>query len=449
MNLLPLVVSLGLLGQEMSPIDVNDPVVPQSARVISADQRLVVHGHDHATRSAVLFEISELRNELPYVLGSSEKGSSNTIYPLENNLVVTLYGEPGDPEPEKLFARQIRSVEGSPRYRIDLNVHLARGLDRERLREEALACLLLDKGLKPGLKAGRKVEVAPWIRVGILERMAWRKGAADRGLYRSLFKSGYLLEVEEMLAVEDVSDMDAAQRTAFRISAGGFMMALLGMENGQTTLREFIAAAVANEGEPSLLLRQYFFETGISDKSFAIWWALQMQNLTQNFFSESLTITATETALTQVLQGTLEDGTGTDRVYRLAAFQDIAELPDERRRILLARMKERLGLLSFRCFPSYRPLIEEYGKVINQLESSETEKVAQSLAILEEERALFREVGQRTRDYLDWYRISNASQVSGDFRSYQELKRELETETTANPGPLDRYLSGMQRLYDQ
>jgi hypothetical protein len=61
----------------------------------------------------------------------------------------------------------------------------------------------------------------------------------------------------------------------------------------------------------------------------------------------------------------------------------------------------------------------------------------------------FLEVGQRTRDYLDWYRISNASQVSENFRSYQELKRELETETTANPGPLDRYLSGMQRLYDQ
>lgn len=446
MIFLPLILSMGLLGQEAAP---EDLVVQQNERVVSFDQRLVVYGSTNATRAAVLSEITALRNELPFVLGSEKKGIANAIYPLENDLIVTLYGEPGDPIPETLYVRQIQRVEGSKRFRIDLRVHLARGLNRERLREEALACLLLDKGLTPEMVAGRELKLAAWIPTGLMERMAWRRGEADRGLYKALFKSGYMLDLEEMLEIEETSGFDAAQRTAFRITAGGFVMALLAQDDGQTTFRRLLAATIANEGEPSLLVRKFFFETGISEQSFAIWWALQMQNLTQNFHTETLTILATDEALSKLLQGTLTEEDGTERIYHLAAFEEIVELPEESRNLLLGQMQERLGLLSFRSFPSYQPMLEEYLRILLQLRTTNTETVGERLAAIEEERVLLRKAGLRTRDYLDWYRISNATNVTGDFRAYQELKRKLETEPTANPGPIDRYLDGVQRYYSR
>lgn len=444
--LLPLLFNAGLLAQEEN---FGEPFVPQVQSVTSFDQRIVVYGSTNVTRTAVLSEITDLRNELSYILGSDEKGAGNSIYPLENDLIITLYGEPGDPAPANLFGRKIQQVDGSERFRIDLGVHLARGLNREDLRRETLECLLLDKGLRSEMKEGRALKLAAWIPIGLIERMTWRRGEADRGLYKALFKSGYMLDLDEMLEIEDISGFDAAQRTAFRISAGGFAMALLAQENGQETFRKFLAATIANEGEPSLLVRRYFFETGISEQSFAIWWALQMQNLTQNFFSESLTITATDEALSNLLQGVIVDEDESERIYRLAAFQEIVELPQESRDFLLARMIERLGMLSFRCFPSYRPMIDEYAKIIRQLETGNTDTVGERLAAIEEERVLLRQASTRTRDYLDWYRISTATDVTGDFRSYQELKRKLATQPTLNPGPIDRYLDGIQRLYDQ
>lgn len=431
-------------------------VMPEEAapslpgRNISSDQRVVVFGKDIPTRAAVLSQISALRDEMSFVLGAAgEENKNRKIYPLKNDLIVTLYGEPGDPAPSQFFNIRQLKVEGSSRIRIELNVHLARGLNRERLREVALECLLMDSSLSQSMRDDQDVQVAPWVVVGLLERMAWRNGDADRGLYKALFQKGYLLGMEELVAETEPDQLDAAQRTAFRVSAGALVMTLLSESSGQQSFHDYLAEQPVDEGEPVLLFRKHFFGTSLQESSFAKWWALQLQNLTQDLVTETLTILETEDALTEVLRGELDDEEGIAQSYRLAAYQDILDLEEGPRKILLAKMRERLGLLAFRCFPSYQPMLQEYGRVVGLLEEGEPGEVSSRLAILEEERQLFRKVGLRTRDYLDWYQISHATRLSGDFRDYQELKRDLETAPTRHAGPLDDYLDGIQAMYEE
>lgn len=446
-----------LHAQAVAPEEViADEAVPNEAvpnftgRNISSDQRVVVFGDDIPTRAAVLSQISSLRDEMSLVLGGSgEAAKSREVYPLKNDLIVTLYGEPGDPVPSQLFQIRQLKVEGSSRLRIELDLHLARGLNRELLREVALECLLMDSSLSQEVRDDQEVQVAPWVVTGLLERMAWRNGDADRSLYKALFQNGYMLEMEDLVAERAPERLDAAQRTAFRVSAGALVMTLLSEKSGQQSFHDYLAEQPVDEGEPILLFRKHFFGTSLQESSFAKWWALQLQNLTQDFVTETLTILETEDALTEVLRGEVENEDGIAQSYRLAAYQDILDLEAAPRKILFARMKERLGMLSFRAFPSYQPMLHEYGRILGLLEKEEAGEVAARLAILEEERELFRAVGLRTRDYLDWYQISHATRLSGEFRDFQELKRELETAPTRHAGPLDDYLDGVQAMYDE
>ena len=168
-----------------------------------------------------------------------------------------------------------------------------------------------------------------------------------------------------------------------------------------------------------------------------------MANLTQDFVSETLSPLATESSLSEVLQGAVNGGEAGGRIYRLIAYQDILALPEEDRRLLLGPMIERVGLLSFRCFPSYRDLLSGYIRIIRQLAEGDDNDVAELLMILEEKRAALKQVGERTRDYLDWYQITNATRLTGEFQDYQRLKRELETENPSHPGPIDYYLNAV------
>jgi hypothetical protein len=58
------------------------------------------------------------------------------------------------------------------------------------------------------------------------------------------------------------------------------------------------------------------------------------------------------------------------------------------------------------------------------------------------------DLGRRVRDYLEWYRINSAKEVSGVFTDYLALKRQLEEERSENRGPVADYLRDVQKIYE-
>ena len=425
----------------------EEPKAPLG-KVISADDRIIVFGEENQAITAVLSQVTSLRSDLNLILKDPKSRTSEDLFPLRNDLFITLFGRMGDAPKARPSAIQWREVEGSDRYRIELNFDMSKGINRQFLREKALECLLMDPSLNNKLNDDQRVRVAPWIITGILERMAWRDGEADRSLYKVLFSNNMMMDIEKMVTLENLSELDAAERTAFRVTAGAFFMSIVNQAGGSKIFLDYLAIAPAYEGEQFLLFRNSFFTMGLSKEGLAKQWALQLANLTQDFVSETLTPLATESALSEVLQGSLNSGDGGGRVYRLIAYQDILALPEEDRRLLLSPMLDRIGLLSFRCFPSYRDLLSGYVRIIRQLMEGDDTDVTELLMILEEKRSILKQVGERTRDYLDWYQIANATQLTGEFSDYQRLKRVLETENPSHPGPVDYYLNAVQALFD-
>jgi hypothetical protein len=77
------------------------------------------------------------------------------------------------------------------------------------------------------------------------------------------------------------------------------------------------------------------------------------------------------------------------------------------------------------------------------------EELEARLAELDRGRAYMVETGERTRDLLDWYRITSATEVSGEFEDYTRLMEELEKDVNPSPGPISRYLDDLQKLYER
>ena len=108
-----------------------------------------------------------------------------------------------------------------------------------------------------------------------------------------------------------------------------------------------------------------------------------------------------------------------------------------------------LTRLSYRCFPSYRPLIEEYQQILRDIAGGGRDGIAERLEELAGQRQVRVERALRARDYMDYFEISRARDLSGEFDDYLRLKKELELKP--RPQRKDRiteYLDALQKVYE-
>ena len=91
-------------------------------------------------------------------------------------------------------------------------------------------------------------------------------------------------------------------------------------------------------------------------------------------------------------------------------------------------LRQELVQLSYRAYPDYQPILAEYGFILTSLARNEMGDVAVRLEKLAEERQIMYVNGQRARDVLDWYQLSQARDLKGDFTGYQRLLERMKSE---------------------
>lgn len=421
----------------------------EPTRVLSSDGKVVVSGSTPSTAAAVLRQVTELREELALTIIEKTEANRNRDYDLTHNLILTLVPRIGNGANERQFLQTIRPVEGSKLYRIELAISLAKSLNREEIRRELLECLLLDRAIQGDLSERNQLRIPPWIVTGLLERFRWRSGESNRALYRSLAQRGVLFDIEELLTLKAPRKLNSAKSSAFQVSSGAFVMGLLKQPRGLELFQNLVQRLPSFDGEPVLLIRQYFPEIGLSPESLAKWWALQLQVLTEDFVTQTLDLLQSEEALNKALATSIEAEDGTVRVYKLENTPELLALKETSEfKVFQSKTSEKLQLLSYNCFPSYRPVIGQYLKILSQLNKEKESDLQARLDFLRNERELLQSVGIRARDYLDWFQITTATSTSGAFNDFLELKQELDTQTTPSPGPIGQYLDRVQALYD-
>lgn len=363
---------------------------------------------------------------------------------------IVLHGKSGDPVPPRTTALKIQLNETG--YNLHLDAHLSRGIEHERFKFAITSALIYERALRdrPVKESQTPFFVPPWLTDGLREATAWRLNQSDRRLYGALFKTGGLFKIDDLFALDErgFEEMDAAMRAAFRVSSGSLVMALLQQPQGKEGFRKFLTEVAAFEGEMPTLLRKHFPELNLSETSLSKWWALQLAQIgARNLTTDIHTVAETETALGEALRLNFRTAEGIIQQKELAAWPEIAALPEPERIKSVQLAQDALVRLSYRCFPSYRPIIAEYQMVLSAIAKNTTKDLATRLADLTERRATMTDKAQRARDYLDWFEITRARETSGAFDDYMRLKERLKANPHRRTDDLSKYLDRMESIF--
>ncbi len=410
--------------------------------VVSRSKQFRVTGGDNRVRGTVALIAEETKDEL---LRLTEEKDAWKV-----PVSIHLAGKAGDPLPERTVIMRLIVVEGVSQLRLD--VHLSRGIEQERFKRAITAALLYERSLRAGNSgdAEHDLMVPPWLSDGLREATSWRLNQSDRRLYAALFKHGGLFKIEELFAVGEnaFENMDGAMRAAFRVSSGALVMALLEQPQGKEGFRAFLTDVAGYEGEMPSLLRKHFPELNLSQTSLAKWWALQLANKGGlGLLTDILTIPRTENALSEALRLNFRTAEGIFQQKELSAWPELAALKEPERIEAVRAAQDALVRLSYRCFPSYRPILTDYQAVLGLIARNKTKDVAARLDQLQQTRATMLSRAARARDYLDWFEITRARETSGAFDDYLRLKERLKENPHHRNDGISTYLDRMDAVF--
>ncbi|MCW1925102.1 hypothetical protein OKA05_21250 [Luteolibacter arcticus] len=441
----------------------NVPRPKPTEQSVSESGMFRVRGGDALRRSSVVLGLEQVRQQFLDLLRDqtanadkpkragfqepSAKATDNFKVPVNVEII-----SPGDgPAPARRIEFGLFNIEGQ--LSLSIRIHSDPGIDQERLERAAFTVLLYERALrtaKPGDLEDPLV-VRPWLVEGLVEARKWREGSADRRLYEGVFRRGGGFTMDEMFELSDRSfeQLDSASRLSFRALSGALVMALLEQPQGKEAFRNFCGEAARFSGEMPVLMRKHFPDLNLSEKSLAKWWALTLAKLVQPALTEVLPVLETERDLSAALQFHTRDADGNALDQGLETWKDIAALEETQRAEAVRPAEDGLVRLSYRCFPSYRPIIQEYQQILRDIVAGKDSKLEERLAELSEQRLIRAQRATHARDYLDFFEISRARDLSGEFDDYMKLKKELEERP--RPKRTDRLtevLDTMQKAYE-
>ncbi len=410
--------------------------------VISRSKQFKVGGGDGIVRATVALLAEETKDELLRLTAENDEWKVP--------ITIILHGKPGDPMPPRTVNMQLLVSEAG--YDLRMDVHLSRGIEQERFKFAATSALLYERSLRGRAASDndRPLLVPPWLADGLLEATAWRLGRSDRRLYEALFKTGGLFKIDDLFGIDsnEFEDLDGATRAAFRVSSGALVTALLDQPQGKEAFRAFLGEVAGFEGEMPTLLRKHFPELNLSETSLAKWLQLQLAvKGAMNPMTDILTVNQTEAALGEALQLNFRTAEGIVQQKELSAWPELASLKEPERIAAVRLAQDALVRLSYRCFPSYRPLLSEYQLVLTTIAKNKTTDVAARLAALQETRETMKAKAARARDYLDWFEITRARETSGVFDDYMRLKDRLKANPHQRKDELSLYLDQMDKIF--
>lgn len=409
----------------------------------SRSGQFLVRGSGLAERGSVAVLAEDTKRDMLRLLAAEDEWKSK--------VVIELHGRPGDPRPERTVAQDLFVTDQG--FRLQLDVNLSRGIEHDRFKYAVLSTLIYEWSLRGRGKeiAGERLRVRPWLIEGLQEAIRWKAGRSNRELYQAMFERGGVFELEELLNVggNSFDGFDAATRSAFRVSAGALVMALLGQGEGRGAFQAMLREVAVFEGETPLLLRRHFPGLNLSERSLAKWWALQMANMAESPLVDVLGVAETERALSAALRLHLTGEEGPVVIPGLDEWPRLAGMPEAERAEAVRGAQDALVRLSYRCFPSFRPLIIRYQKILQELAEGRGKQISARLAELDEQRVLMVERTGQGRDYLDWFEITRASDVSGDFADYLLMKESLRRPPDHAEDPLSLYLDDLQEAFER
>jgi len=419
--------------------------VGQLERSSTQLDRLVVFGADSKLRGVIVQDAESMIRSIDKLAGEL----TGPPFPVTLELHSPVKGKPS------AIVRNFLQVEDvKKRFLLEVKMRLGQGnsFDQQALDRVLLEMFLIERSLRalPADEPAARVEIRPWLLDGIGEALSWEEGKGDRRIYASLVESGGWMAVEKLVEEESTSKMDVLSRELFRASSGALVMALLAQPQGKDAMEQYLSKVATFEGEHLTLLRTHFPQVNLGREGLERWWMLQVAAMSEAPLTEAMTIPETEIALGKALKLYFKSASGRSIEKELDAWPEVLKLETEEERVAVVRpASDLLTYLSYRCFPTYRPVLGGYLQALSDIAKGDPKKIDEIFENLRVYREAESKRFEMVIDFLDYYHISTEQNESGEFEDYLRLKRSVESLPEKKDDPFNRYLDNVQGIYDR
>jgi len=429
--------SCHVVGQVAEPPAAKDKVI------VGLDDKFKVSGESLLLNKAVTGACNELAKGLRDLLG--EKEVSKVFYPIR----IEVYSK-GNAKKQNIFRTLVTPLEIGG-FHINLIVDVRERIDRSDLEAGIMQAIVMERTMRtdPALDAESVVRVPRWVSDGLLGAIRWREGSRERGMYEVLLRKPELFPLEKLFATQakDIRSMGRTMYALYEASATAMVMSLYRQPSGKESLVKMLSEVAVFQGEPSELLRKYFPALNVGNKGLDKMWNLQLAEMSAPRLAEMQTIIVTEKRLQETLFFTLMSEDRRQIRIPIENYQQLFELEKKDQVNALNLLRQELIQVGFRAYADYQPLLIEYGFILTSIAKNELDDISNRLAKLAHERSVMLKTAERTRDVLDWYSLSNARELKGDFTGYQRLLEQMKREKKAEEqNPISTYLKRIEAL---
>ncbi|MFC4995314.1 hypothetical protein [Rubritalea tangerina] len=441
------VLGLMLLGQGVRA-QVNAPVgenlLPEDSHNLSTNkiQKVVVKGDNNKMRMAIASIANRMGKELHLLLKEPEAYQGDRI------LFIDMY-EDGKARGRLKVRPSVTPFEND--LVIRLLVDTRSKVDRAILAHGILDVYLYRRGLEgvKNLADGQEAVVPPWLSYGLIEAIAWKKDSSRRRVFEHLLSNPEVFPLDKVLSSNgrEVRAFDATNESFYRAGSCALVLALIRQDGGEEAMQAFLSEVVLFEGEIDILLRKHFPDLSIGANALKKVWSLQVAEMAAPKMVETFSIADSDKKLVEALTLSIADEGGNARLVPFDQYFLLDELSKSQKIQATEALRQNVVQLSNRCHPVYRPILLEYAKLGMEVSQGNTENVSVRLPVLADERQKMVIADERCRDYLDWYQITRAYEVRGDFSGYMNLKESLAMEREHKKDTsIDPYLDKVQKL---
>lgn len=421
------------LSVDGAGVETIAPEKPQFS--VSPSRQFVIYAKESGIRMAFSSSAEAVKRRLLTLLALGDEWRYEIVIQVDES-------EPVTPLARYSAGRVIPLEDG---FRFQLDVKLASGFTRREFNRELIRLLLLEEMLSAhaGQEAALKTTrlLPPWLHDGLSELVRYRDEGTPIELFSGLLGSRKILEIQEILGGEP-SKMDSVSRTAFEGSSAAFVRSLLEQDSGAQRLARTIRELPRYEGDVRPLLLEFYPALSRSSSSMEKWWALEVASMAQPKALDFLSIGETRRMLGEALTVRLDSNGDGPRTAPLSDFRTIEKSGDLRR--LLVPNKILLMRLSYRCFPLYRSIIDDYREVLERMMQYKSLGISGRLEKVDERRARLDALLENMSDYLNWYEAARVSAKSGAFEDYKMVVDELRREEPVREDRISRYLDEVE-----
>lgn len=283
------------------PVDTTAPaasgatpaVDPSANKHSSTSGQFVIHGSDLSMRTWFGQQCDEISSEVKRLLRDSREGGIPIVIALKADKEI----RQGEPPVRASFAQL---NEGG--FHLQLTVQLVPELNTTVFRDELIRMLLAERILRDHNElTTKRTRILPdWLLVGVKEGLRFRKRVRPSALFATVFKSGKVYGIEEILDISP-TELNTVTRTIYEISCCALVLTLLEQPEGGLRMGKFLNSLATDNGTDRELINRWFPGIAQSKASLEKWWSLQMASLSRPSVFETMGPEETSKALDQAL----------------------------------------------------------------------------------------------------------------------------------------------------